>query len=408
MLEQEYDVAIIGGGVVGCALLFELSRKGYSCILLEKNQHIMSEASAGNSGMLHTGFDAPLFSLEQECIKTSQKTIFDIVNKFNIPHRKCGATLVAWKEEEVEKLPFLKQQAQAADIYDVNLISATDLYKQEPYLRKEAKGALSIPGECVIDSCLLGLCFANHARMQGSKICTNCEVSGVKDRMLLTNLGPVGFKVAVNCAGLYGDTVDRMADINTFSIHPRKGQYCVFDKTAGSLLNTILFPVPNESSKGVALFNSVYNNLMIGPTAENIGDRLKPDANPLVHGVLTQKAKWIIPNLAPFSPVGCYVGLRPATQFKDYQIRTYPQKGWITVGGIRSTGVSGSLGIAQYVSGKLLSDFGLEPERGSESGVGNMTWALGEDKTCVIFDRYQYHISHPMVLYGLDNINCKL
>ncbi|KAK7009010.1 FAD/NAD(p)-binding oxidoreductase, partial [Biomphalaria glabrata] len=355
-----------------------------------------------------TGFDAPLHSLEQHCIKTSQKTVFDIINKFNIPYRKCGATLVAWTEEENKKLPDLRQQSLEADIHDVNLMSLTDLHKSEPYLRKEAVGALNIPGECVIDSYLLGLSYAHQARMLGSKICTSCEVSEMSQGTLITSLGPIYCKVTINCAGLYGDIVDQLAGIDTFRIYPRKGQYCVFGKNASPLLNSIIFPVPTEKSKGIALFNSVYNNVMMGPTAQDSSELSRPASDPKVHWMLTQKAQWLIPDLATFLPVGHYVGVRPATQFKDYQIRTYPHKRWITVGGIRSTGVSGSLGIAQYVCERLQSDIGLEPERGATNHLLDMAWSFGEDKTSVTLNGYHYPILHPMVLYGQDSMTSKL
>ncbi|CAL1533306.1 unnamed protein product [Lymnaea stagnalis] len=417
MSEIKYDVAVIGGGVVGCAVLFELTRQGFTCVLLEKNKSIMSEASAGNSGMLHTGFDSPLYSLEQQCIRSSQNEIFNIINHFSIPFKKCGAILVAWTDHQVvltlhlkqnEKLPLLKQQAHTAGVCDVDLMTEADLYKKEPHLKQVYKGALNVPGEGVIDSNLLGLIFAQHARMQGSKILTDCQVTGVNDRMLSTTQGNVHFKVAINCAGLYGDKVDHLANINTFSITPRKGQYCVFGKSAGNFLNSMIFPVPTEKSKGVALFNSVYNNLIIGPTAEDVEGRSQQPCDPQVHLSLLLKAHWMIPELSNFSPIGQYAGLRPATEFKDYQIRTYPQLGWITVGGIRSTGVSGSLGIGQYVSERLLSDMGVEPERGSMRQLLAMPWRLDDKRSSLLFEQHQYQIMHPMCLYGHEIIDSKL
>lgn len=98
------DVAVIGGGVVGCAVFFELNRLGFSCILLEKNKDLMSEASSGNSGMLHTGFDAPKNSLELHCIKRSQERVLDVFDKLGVPYSKNGSVMVAWNLEQ--KNPF--------------------------------------------------------------------------------------------------------------------------------------------------------------------------------------------------------------------------------------------------------------------------------------------------------------
>uniref|UniRef100_A0A0B7AAN9 FAD dependent oxidoreductase domain-containing protein n=1 Tax=Arion vulgaris TaxID=1028688 RepID=A0A0B7AAN9_9EUPU len=409
MAQTQYDVGIIGGGIVGCTMLFELTRQGYSCIMMEKNQYIMSEASAGNSGMLHTGFDAPLNSLEQHCIKSGHKGMFDVINKFNIPHKTCGTVLVAWTEKQNEIIPELRQKAHEAGILDVDFMSVSELYKKEPFLRQGAHGTLFVPGETIVDSNLLGLCCAHHATLQGAKILTNCEVLGFKDRTLNTSCGPISPAVTINCAGLYGDLVDNLAGLNTFSIKPRRGQYCVFGKNL-NLVNSIIMPVPTEKTKGVGVFNSVYNNLVIGPTAEDVPSRTRPPlCDPKTHNYLTQTGRWIIPELNSFHPVGQYTGIRPATQFKDYQIRTYPQLGWITVGGIRSTGVSASLGTGQYISEKLQSDMSLELNRGMAKNINELHWEVGNNNnSSIIIEGCHYKVPHPIFQYGHQNVESKL
>ncbi|XP_059171542.1 glycerol 3-phosphate dehydrogenase-like [Physella acuta] len=408
MSETDYDVGIVGGGVVGCAVLFELSRQGFRCVLLEKSLDIMTGASAGNSGMLVTGFDAPLFSLEQHCIKSTQEVIFELIKKCNIPHRKCGAIVIAWTDEENRKIPLIKENAHKAGIDSVYYLNQSDLRKREPHLKQTMKGALSIPGECVVDSSLLGIIYAQQAVRLGAKICTNCEVTGFKDGILTTSRGLFKVQATVNCAGLYGDKVDSLVGINSFSIQPRKGQYCVFGKSASNFLDSIIFPVPSDKSKGIALFKSVYNNLIIGPTAEDVARGSQPTCNPKIHSSLKMQAGSLIPELDSHPPVGQYLGLRPATQFKDYQIRTHPQINWVTVGGIRSTGVSGSLGIGQYVSERLVTDLCLEPTRGTTCQISEMDWCLGSDKSSVSIDGCHYKIAHPLFLYGNQNSNSKL
>ncbi|XP_012943891.1 uncharacterized protein MG039 homolog [Aplysia californica] len=360
--------------------------------------------------MLHTGFDAPLYSLEMRCIKECQKSIFQLIDKFSIPLRKCGTVLVAWTEQDKQKIPLIQQKSQQAELgEDISEVTASSLYKLEPALASGALGALHVPGECVVDSWLLGISYLHHAQMQGAKVLTNCRVISVTDGLLHTTRGVVQAKVTMNCAGLYGDLVDKLVDINTFRILPRKGQYCVFDKSASPLFNSIIFPVPSEKSKGVAVFRSVYDNVIAGPTAEEVEGRSRPDFSPATHSMLSTHAKNVIPQLEDLMPIGNFTGVRPATEYKDYQIRSYPDKKWISVSGIRSTGVSASLGIAQYLSEKLTDDMGVLPSTGDNVTLLDIDWKISENGQSVIFDdKYIYQASHPLFVYGHQRMESKL
>ncbi|KAK3769922.1 hypothetical protein RRG08_048133 [Elysia crispata] len=406
MSSDIYDVAIIGGGIVGCAVLFELSRQGYSCILCEANANIMCGVSAGNSGMLHTGFDAPLSSLELQCIQQCQSKIFPVLKRFDIPFEKCGAHVVAWNAGEKEKLYGLQQHSETALISNTSIVSSSDIHKREPSLATGALAALYVPDEAIVDSNLLGVCFAHHAKQQKSKILPNCEVTGFREKTLTTTQGIVKATVTINCAGLYGDSVDALAGVQSFEIKPRKGQYCVFGKEASHLLHSMIFPVPTDRTKGTVLFRSVYNNILMGPTAEDIQSRSPPKPEIEIHKVLTGRARSLLPGL--YQPIGSYVGVRPATQWKDYQIKSYPKIGWLTVGGIRSTGVSGSLGIAQHVCDSLRMDFDLEPSRGGTKSLRKISWKAGVDAASVIIDGCHYDMVHPIFQFGHQKEQSKL
>ncbi|GFO42050.1 FAD/NAD(p)-binding oxidoreductase [Plakobranchus ocellatus] len=406
MSADPYDVAIIGGGVVGCAVLFELCRQGYLCLLCEAKECIMSGASAGNSGMLHTGFDAPLGSLELQCIQHCQKEIFGILQKFNIPFEKCGAHVVAWTIEEKEKLQGLLQHSHEAQISSAAIQSATNLYNMEPSLRSGALSSLYVPEEAIVDSNLLGVCYAHHAQKQRSKILTSCTITGFRENVLTTTHGPIKARIVINCAGLYGDTVDALAGLHSFQIKPRTGQYCVFGKEKSHLLHSMIFPVPTERTKGTVLFRTVYGNIVMGPTAEETQSRDLPKPDTKTDKILAKRACHLMPALR--QPIGSYVGVRPATQWKDYLIKKYPEIGWLTVGGIRSTGVSGSLGIAHYVSESLKTDFDLEPSQGASKALEEMCWKSGEDGASVIMDDYTYPMSHPIFQFGHGKYTSKL
>ena len=357
-----YDIAIIGGGVVGCAILRRLALGGLTCVLLEKGADILSGASKANSALLHTGFDAPTGSLELACMRAGYAEYNEIRDSLNLPLLHTGAVVVAWTDDEYARLAAIVAQAHANGVADVTQIDAATVYRLEPNLAPGALGAVQVPGEHVIDAWSAPLAYAHQAIAHGATIRRHCEVQGGEREddhwVLATSTGEVMARVVINAAGLYGDHVERIARPEPFTIRPRKGQFVVFDKTAYPLVTAIVLPVPTERTKGVLVCRTAYGNLIVGPTAEEQEDRVNATVDQQALERLIAKGRALVPALADHPVNAVYAGLRPATQFKDYQIEALPGEGWVTVGGIRSTGLTGALGIAQHVAGLYASHFG--------------------------------------------------
>src|SRR3954470_16008237 len=145
------DVVIIGGGVVGCAILRRLALAGLKPLLLEAGGDILSGASKGNSAILHTGFDAPPGSLEVACMQAGYREYHAIRNRLNLPLVETGALVVAWNEEQLGRLPGIVAQAHQNGVDDVTEISAGELQQREPNLAAHGLGAVLVPGEHIID-----------------------------------------------------------------------------------------------------------------------------------------------------------------------------------------------------------------------------------------------------------------
>ena len=362
MSEPVHDVAVIGGGVVGCAVLRRLALDGLRCVLVEKGADILSGASKGNSALLHTGFDAPTGSLELACMQHGYREYLAIRERLNLPLVETGAVVVAWSEDELAKLPAIVAQAHANHVADVHQIELSELYCREPNLAPDALGAVLVPGEHVIDAWSAPLAYVLQAMAHGAAVRRGAQVTGGKrtgDRWVLeTSTGTIVARVVVNAAGLYGDRVESIAREAPFSIRPRKGQFAVFDKSAYALVRSIVLPVPTERTKGVLLSRTAFGNLIVGPTAEDVEERESASVDHEALETLVQKAHALVPALAQHAVTAAYAGLRPATQFKEYQIEALPDRGWITAGGIRSTGLTGALGIALHVAGLYAQHFG--------------------------------------------------
>jgi glycerol-3-phosphate dehydrogenase len=363
---MSYDVAIIGAGVVGCAIFRRLAMGGARTVLIERGADILGGASKSNSAMLHTGFDAPPESLELACIRAGHAEYLAIHAQLNLPLLETGGLLVAWSEAERDRLPAIAAQAHQNSVTDVQLIDRAELLRRESNLAPAALAALVVPGEHVIDPWSAPLAYALQGLAHGGELRRRITVQGGdfdgSRWRLATSDGAIEARIVVNAAGLQGDIVEAIARPSPFQIKPRKGQFVVFDKPAARLIHASILPIPSERTKGVMLCRTVFGNLLVGPTAEEQEDRDDTSVDRTQLAALIEQGVRRLPALAQESVTATYAGLRPATQFKDYQIEAVPAQNWISVGGIRSTGLTGALGIAQHVAGLYAENFGLLSE----------------------------------------------
>jgi glycerol-3-phosphate dehydrogenase len=349
-----YDVAIIGAGVVGCAIARAVAIRGLKTIVVEKGADILEGASKGNSALLHTGFDEPAGSHELRLIKLGYTTYRRIHERMNLPFERTGALVVAWTAEEHAKLAAIAAHSQANGIA-ASIIDRAQLAEREPRLAAHAVGAVLIPDEGIIDPWSAPLAYMQQALLHGATLLTNAEVRRLTDTgkewRLLTSRGEIAARLVVNAAGLFGDRVAQMAGrVPGFTIRPRKGQFVVYDKPAHDLVTAIILKVPTERTKGVLLTRTVFGNLLLGPTAEDQDDRVHARTDEAVLRRIMAEGEAMLPDLRGQTVTATFAGLRPATEHRDYQLQVDPVTRFITVGGVRSTGLSASLGIGEWAA----------------------------------------------------------
>jgi glycerol-3-phosphate dehydrogenase len=350
-----HDVIVVGGGVIGCAIARRFALDGARVALLEKAADLLDGASKGNSAILHTGFDAPPGTLEAACIAEGYRDYIDIHDRLGLPLIRSGALVIAWSEEQEAALPSLMEQARANGVDDVHALTRAETLALEPNLAPSVRASFRVPREYLIDPWSAPLAYALQAVAHGATVLRSCEVTGgAFDGALWrleTTRGPVTGRLVVNAAGLWGDILDdRLLGRRDFTIRPRKGQFVVYDKPAAALASHILLPVPTAITKGVVVCRTAYGNLLVGPTAEEQDDRDRAALDAGALAALRARGEEILPALARQEVMAVYAGLRPATEEKDYRIRLHPDRNWITVGGIRSTGLSSALGTAAHVA----------------------------------------------------------
>ena len=281
----------------------------------------------------------------------------------NLPLLETGALVVAWSAEDSARLAAIRDLARRNGTTEARLVEPDELFEREPQLDRDARGAVLIPGEGVIDPWSAPLGYIAQAVRHGARLVTGAELlaagrSGSAWR-LATSAGSFEARIVVNAAGLFGDRVERLRGAEPgFTVRPRKGQFIVFDKPARRLVNAILLKVPTARTKGVLIAPTVFGNLLLGPTAEDQEDRIHASCDEDVLRSIRAEGERMLPELAGQTVTACFAGLRPATEHRDYVLKADPQ-GWITVGGIRSTGLSAALGLGEWAAGeggRLLGD----------------------------------------------------
>jgi glycerol-3-phosphate dehydrogenase len=356
------DVAIIGAGVVGTAIARTLACHDVSCVMIDGANDVGAGTTKANTAILHTGFDAAPGSLEGRLLRRGSGLLHAYAGRAGIPVERTGALLIAWTADQDADLPAIERKARQNSCTDVRRIGPDELYRREPHLGPGALGALEVPGESIVCPWTTPLAYATEALAAGAGLRLRTRVTGVRaqdgEHRLSTSAGEVRSRWVVNAAGLDSDRVDRMLGGEGFTITPRRGELIVFDKLARSLVGSILLPVPTARTKGVLVAPTVYGNVLLGPTSEDVGDRRDTATTAAGLAGLLTAGRRIMPELVSEEVTAIYAGLRAATEHLDYQIWVDERRRYVCVGGIRSTGLSASLGIAEYVAG-LLSDAGL-------------------------------------------------
>ena len=357
-----YDVVVIGTGIVGSAVARDLSGCQLSVALLDARCDVGDGTSKANTAILHTGFDAKPGTLESRMVSRGYQMLSDYAQQTGIPVEHTGALLVAWDTEQLGALPTLKAKATANGYQHCEIVDAPTVYRHVPHLGDGALGGLTVPDESIICTWTTNLALATDAVNRGATLLLNHEVRTVEvgdaATTLHTSVGAVETRWVVNAAGLGADILDREFGFDRFTVTPRRGELLVYDKLARPLVDKIVLPVPSAVGKGVLVSPTIYGNVMLGPTAEDLDDRTATGTSEAGFEFLLSKGATLVPKLLSEEVTAAYAGLRAAIDHGDYLIEADPAQRYLLIGGIRSTGLTAGMAIAEYVHG-LLEDVGM-------------------------------------------------
>ncbi len=362
-LPANVDVVVVGGGVVGCAIARELAGYELDVLIIEARADVGDGTSKANTAILHTGFDASPGTLEARLVARGYELLGAYAEQTGIPVERTGAILVAWTPDELAALPALLAKAHANGCRDAHLVDVESVRAAVPALGPGVLGGLAVPGESIICPWTTTLAYATDALARGARLVRDTRVvdvrPGAQSTEVVTTSGRVQASWVVNAAGLGSDEVDRMLGHDRFTVVPRRGELLVFDKLARSLVDVIVLPVPTSAGKGVLVSPTVFGNVMLGPTAEDLRDRTDTSTSAAGLELLLGHGGRIMPDLLGYDVTATYAGLRASTEHADYVVAVDPAQRYLLVGGIRSTGLTASMALAEHAA-QLMRDAGAD------------------------------------------------
>lgn len=351
-----YDVIIIGAGVSGAASARELSRCAARVCVLEKEEDVCCGTSKANSAIVHAGYDAAPGSLMAKLNVRGNALMGDLTKDLDIPFRRIGSLVVCLSEEDMPGLQALYDRGQANGVPDLRIIYHDELLQMEPNLSEEAYAALYAPTAGIVCPFGLNIALAENAAMNGVEFHFDTEVQSLERRqgggwILHTSQGSYETRLVVNAAGVYADSLHNMISSGKIHITPRRGDYCLLDKTTGSHVNHTIFPLPGKYGKGILVSPTIHGNLLLGPTAIDVAD---PEAtNTTADGLaqVLENAGRYVKEIPYKNVITSFAGLRAHEDGHEFIIGEVPgAENFIDCAGIESPGLTSSPAIGEMVA----------------------------------------------------------
>ena len=355
-----YDVAIIGGGVIGSAIARELSKYQVHACVIEREEDVCCGTSKANSAIVHAGFDATPGSLKATLNVAGNAMIRELAETLDFPFTPNGSLVVCTKDQNPSDLEALRTKGEANGVPGLRILSREEVKEMEPNLADDVTGALFAPTGGIVCPFHLTMALAENAFTNGIQFLLNTSVAKIvqKDDFyeISTNKGTISAKAVVNAAGVYADVLNNMVSSKRLHITARKGEYCLLDKAAGTHVSHTIFQLPGKMGKGVLVTPTVHGNLLIGPTAVDVEN--KEGTNTTASGLdfLTAAASHSVKNLPMRQVITSFAGLRAHEDGDDFIIEEAPDAPcFFNAAGIESPGLSSAPAIGVMVA-KLVKE----------------------------------------------------
>jgi len=371
---EKVEITIIGAGVVGLAIAYELSKNFKKDILLiERHESFGKETSSRNSEVIHSGIYYPKDSLKAKLCVEGKNLLYKFCEENNIPYKKCGKLIVAVDNSELENLNFLYENGKNNGVDDLQILDKNQLRKLIPELNGES--AIFSPSTGILDTHKFMQKLEFEAKQNGCLFLYNNEVVEIEklnsDYKLVTRdkdneITEVVSEIVINSAGLSSDKIAKMLGINDYKLYYCKGEYFKLSSKYKNLTNYLVYPVVDKNfhSLGIHTVIDLSGNIKLGPNSFYV-DTIDYSVDLSHIDEFYYGIKKFFSFVQKKDLSADTSGIRPKLQgpkdnFKDFVIKEEIEKGFknfINLVGIESPGLTSSLAIGRYVSHLLVESY---------------------------------------------------
>lgn len=425
-MKNQYDVAIIGAGVVGNAIARELSKTRARVAVIEKELDVSMGTSSRNSGVIHSGIHYKPGTLRARLNVQGNAMMADLCRDLKVKIDYIGKLTVAQDEDEVKSLYQLKEQGEVNGVPGLEILDPDVMERLQP--RVGGIRALHSPSTGIICPYSLTIALAENAHENGCHFYLGHGVTAIKktDEGFEIQAGgkTINSKIVVNSAGLYSADICKMLGIHEYRIYPCRGEYLILDKRLKGTLNLLVYPAPHhgKAGLGIHLTNTVSGNILIGPSNEYQEDPEDYASTADIMAQLRKEGHALLPELKTTDFIRSFSGIRPKQTppevggFKDFVIESREDvKGFINLVGIESPGLTSSPAIALMVRDMVEKLLPLSPNHGfiaARPGITGHFYELSnEEKADLVAKNPDYgevvcrceQITRKEVLDAIDN-----
>ena len=354
-----YDVAVIGGGVIGGTILRELSKYQLSSVLLEKGSDVSLGQSRANSGIVHAGFDALPGTLKAKFNVLGNKMMKEYATELGVKYQNNGSLVIARSQEDLKTLHDLLERGIQNGVSGLEIIDREKLVELEPNITDDAIGALWAKTGGIICPYELTIASIGNAMDNGADLMLDYKVERIEKGdfgfQIYNSLGEKVFtRIVINCAGLGSEEIAKLVGDESFKIGGRKGEYVLLDRESGDFVSHTIFTTPTKKGKGILISNTVDGNIILGPTAVEVSKDDTDTTQDGLNSVITQ-AKLMGKNVPLFNTITSFAGVRAYSDRHDFVIEeSKVAKNFFNVAGVESPGLTSAPAIAKYVVEELV------------------------------------------------------
>ena len=360
---MNYDVLIIGCGVVGAACAYELARYDLRVGVLEASNDVANGTTKANSAIVHAGYD-PLPGTKMARLNVEGTALMGpLCARLDVPYRNNGSLVLSLSEEDDETLKTLYRRGLANGVPGMELLDRARTLALEPNLAPELRGALYAPSAGIVNPWELCLALAETAVRNGAELRLSTPVTalerGAEGWIVSTPKGVFTARYVLNCAGTRADQIAALAGDHSFAIQPAKGEYFLLDKSEGSRVEHVIFQCPSRLGKGVLVTPTVHGNLLVGPNA--VPSAPEDNAN-TAQGLAYVRSAALrsVPNINFRDNIRNFAGVRANSDHEDFIVEeSAVAPGLFHLAGIRSPGLSAAPALGREAAA-MLRQAGLE------------------------------------------------